>query len=311
MSLEAKHVLILMNPRAGARRAENTILELQQRINAAGYSTRIYSDLDAVVSTGTQLLADGQLRAVVAAGGDGTAAALVNRMPAKTPIALLPLGTENLLAKYLGIERSAEQVCEIICRGLTAELDVGEAGGRLFLLMLGCGFDADVVRRLHHQRTGNIRHWSYAKPILAAIRNYSYPPLRIYFVDDQATPVLTVRWAFIQNLPRYAGGLNFIPDAAGSDGALDICTFESGSLWNGLRYLTAVLCGWHLKWSDCRIRKLQRVRIEADEPVPYQLDGDPGGTLPVEVQVLPRRLTVLVPSHWADQHREISCFHAE
>jgi diacylglycerol kinase (ATP) len=43
----------------------------------------------------------------------------------------------------------------------------------------------------------------------------------------------------------------------------------------------------------------RRLRIEAAGAAPYQLDGDPGGELPVEIRVLPRRLTLLVPRPWA------------
>ena len=56
----------------------------------------------------------GELRGVVAAGGDGTVAEIVNRVPDGVPVTVLPLGTENLLAKYLGIGREVESVGETI-----------------------------------------------------------------------------------------------------------------------------------------------------------------------------------------------------
>ena len=107
----------------------------------------------------------------------------------------------------------------------------------LFTLMAGCGFDADVVRRLHRQRTGNIHHLSYAKPILDSIRKYDYPELRVTYAPadvvrrDELTAEITARWVFVVNLPRYAGGLSFAPQASGTDGLLDVCTFKEGSLW--------------------------------------------------------------------------------
>jgi diacylglycerol kinase (ATP) len=120
------------------------------------------------------------LRAVVAAGGDGTASLVTNQTPPGTPIALLPLGTENLLSKYLEIPADPDRVALLISDGLTTRLDAGQAGDRLFLLMAGCGFDAEVVRRLHQARSGHIHHLSYAKPILDAVRSYRYPPLQVY-----------------------------------------------------------------------------------------------------------------------------------
>ncbi len=72
-------------------------------------------------------------------------------------------------------------------------------------------------------------------------------------------------------------------------------TFRNGSLWHGLRYLGYIALGRTRSIADFRTTIATRVRIESDEPVPYQLDGDPGGTLPLEVEMLPGRLTLLEP----------------
>ncbi len=104
-----------------------------------------------------------------------------------------------------------------------------------------------------------------------------------------------VRWAFIVNLPRYAGGLRFSPDAVGTDELFNVCTFRRGSLWQGLRYLAYLWLGRQNKLDDFARTLARRVRIESDRPVRYQLDGDPGGMLPLEIRILPRRLTLLVP----------------
>ena len=136
--------------------------------------------LDFLAEESSDLLAKGELRAVVAAGGDGTVAEVINRCPVGTPVAVLPMGTENLLAKYLEIGPSPAALGQIIAQGQAAWLDAGRANGRLFLLMASIGFDAEVVRQLHATRDGNIRRWSYAKPILNTIRTYSYPELRVH-----------------------------------------------------------------------------------------------------------------------------------
>jgi diacylglycerol kinase family enzyme len=161
-----------------------------------------------------------------------------------------------------------------------------------------------VVRRLHEVRSGNIHHLSYAKPILDSIRTYDYPELRIWYAppgNDELSEQITARWAFVVNLPRYAGGLNFAPLASGSDGLLDVCTFREGSLWHGLRYLTGVVFGQHETMEDFVRVQTRRLRIESDAAVPYQLDGDPGGQLPVEIEIEAGRLTVLVDAAWSER----------
>jgi diacylglycerol kinase family enzyme len=256
-----------------------------------------------------RLLAAGELRAVVAAGGDGTARLVADRTPAGTPILVFPLGTENLLARYLEISPDPAKLAQIVADGRCVRLDAGMAGGQLFTLMAGCGFDADVVRRLHQSRQGHIHHWSYAKPILDAIRTYDYPELRVYytpagvegdgeFTHETFTHEISARWVFVVNLPRYAGGLCFAPDATGSDGLLDVCTFKEGSLWYGLMYLGGVMLGQHEGMQDFCHVQTRRVRIQSAAGVPYQLDGDPGGELPIEIHCVPGRLTLMVDRSW-------------
>jgi diacylglycerol kinase (ATP) len=64
-----------------------------------------------------------------------------------------------------------------------------------------------------------------------------------------------------------------------------------------------VLLGRHQTMADCTIRRVRRLRITAEAEVPYQLDGDPGGLLPVEVEVLPGRATLVVPAAEAGRFR--------
>jgi diacylglycerol kinase (ATP) len=303
----AGRVLIGVNPRAGAQNRQALVTELVRQLQSRGFLATVIDQIDSLAAAAERFLAAGELRAVVAAGGDGTIRLIADRTPAGTPLLVLPLGTENLLAGYLEQAADPAELTQIVADGVCVGLDAGLAGNQLFTLMAGCGFDADVVRRLHHNRRGHIHHLSYAKPILDAIRTYDYPELRVHFAPAEAgdgadfTQEITARWVFVVNLPRYAGGLSFAPQASGTDGLLDICTFKEGSLWYGLMYLGGVMFGQHEGMDDFTHVQTRRVRIESSGSVPYQLDGDPGGELPVELSVVPRRLTMLVGRPWAQR----------
>jgi len=304
---ECDCVLISTNPSAGSRSGQPVVDRLIELLRNRGFSVEVLTDLDRLAACSASAFRDGRLRAVVAAGGDGTAAAVANFTAPGVPIMVLPLGTENLLSKYLELKADPAFVCDTIDDGATVQLDAGRAGDRIFLLMVGCGFDADVVRRLHRERSGHIHHLSYTKPILDSIRSYQYPQLRVYCElpedghEGSGRREIRACWAFVANLPRYAGGLRIVPDAVGTDGLLDVCTFREGSLWYGLVYLGGVVFDQHRSWESCVTARTRRVRIEADEEVPYQLDGDPGGVLPVDIEILPGRLTLIVPRKWASE----------
>jgi diacylglycerol kinase (ATP) len=299
-------VLVSVNPRAGYRDRSAAVEELRAALAGHGFATEQYTDIAALKARAAELHVAEQLRAVVAAGGDGTIALLANNTPQGAPLAVLPLGTENLLAKHLGLVADPIAVAQVIADGFTYSFDMGDAGGRLFSLMAGCGFDAEVVRRLHIERKGNIHHLSYVKPIVEAIRTYEYPELRVRYAlaeagNDDLTEELTARWVFVVNVPRYAGGLNIAPGATGDDGLLDVCTFREGSLWSGLLYLGGIMLGQQESMQDYTHIRTRRLTIESSTSAPFQLDGDPGGLLPVEICVRPGRLTMLVTHEWAQQ----------
>lgn len=299
---EATDVLVSVNPRAGARSGQSVVEQAVGMLREEGYCVEIPPDIDHLAETATAKLKNGSLRAVVAAGGDGTVSLVVNRTPATVPVVVLPLGTENLLAKYLNLTAKPERICRTIKRGVFVRLDAAQANDRILLLMLSAGFDAAVVRRVEQQRSGHIRKLSYVKPIFETIRSYEYPELRIYSDLEGASagtePQIRAKWSFVVNLPCYAMGLGIAPDANGTDGRLDVCTFKEGSFWKGLKYLAGVVMRRHQNWDDCVTLRSQRIRIESDAHVPYQIDGDFGGYLPVDIEVLPQRLTLLVPEDW-------------
>lgn len=287
-------VIIVENPHAGAPGGLAQIDRLEQQLAACGFGVErasdpviirrrlVDSDSD---STGARTL---RPACVVCCGGDGTVAMVANWAGPATPLAVLPLGTENLLAKQLGFDHDIDRLCQRIAGGHTRSLDAGEANGRLFLVVASVGFDAEVVRLVAARRTGNIRHSTWVRPILQALGSYRYPEIHVT-TDTNPRPIRT-RWAFVFNLPRYALGLRFVAEGDCTDGRLDLCCFRGGRWWSGLRYLAGVMAGWHRSWRDTHIEQATRITITAAEPVPYQIDGDPGGELPLEIRVLPGRL---------------------
>jgi diacylglycerol kinase (ATP) len=301
--LDAKRVLISLNPRAGARARHAHVDEIEQALVAGGYEVQVTTHLAQLAEWAATGWQEGRVRAVVSVGGDGTASVVRSHVPLEVPLLPLPLGTENLLARYLAQKPDPAAVRQTLDDGVTIELDLGkaeggQAGGRLFLLMISAGFDAEVIRRLHADRTGNITRVSYFLPTLRTIRDYEYPELQLYCGNDAASrgAAMKCRWIFGFNLPLYAVGLPIAPQATATDGLLDVCTFERGNLWGMLRYL------WHVWWrrhgtlSDVALTRSGRFRLEAAgrTDVAYQLDGDFAGTLPVDVEVLPGQLRLFV-----------------
>lgn len=322
MNGDDQRVLIVSNPMSGAAESGGKISHLYQAIKDCGFDCQVLQDLQQVEAASTQLMRAGKLRAVVSAGGDGTADALANILQPEIPILLFPLGTENLLAKFFQITADIKNACAILQHGQQIKMDVGSVNDQLFLVMASIGYDAQVVEEMHAIREGHISRWSYIKPIFRALRKYRFPqlPYRLdlneqYSCDKGgellleersggvSPPPQTAAWIFVFNVPRYAAALDFCPQADPLDGQLDICTFKRSGISFGLGYLTRLFFRSHQSLRGFQHQRCRQILVESPRDaqghiisrVPYQVDGDPGGQLPVRIKVLPRRLTLLTP----------------
>jgi diacylglycerol kinase family enzyme len=298
-----RHVLVYVNPTAGAWSTKQAVERLTTRLTGLGCTSQVLSSPVELTKLVDKFMAAGELRAVVSAGGDGTAALVISCTAPGTPIAILPQGTENLLSRYLLSPKTPEAIASMVAAGELVRLDAGEANGRLFTLMASCGVDAEVVRQLAEVRKGHISHLSYFKPFLAAMRSYKYPPIRVYpgvapeHTERGISPhvdAIEAKWAVVTNTPLYAMGLKFAPGARADDGLIDVTAYRNGNWHSMVRYYGSALLGLHPRRVSAVSEAGASFYIESDEPVPYQVDGDPGGHLPLEIKVLPQRLTLVV-----------------
>ncbi len=302
-------MVIASSPKAGSGAGRDRLELLRQKLAAADLRVEMHSDLATLRHRVDEALEGGRPPCVVAAGGDGTLNLMASLMPASVPIMPLPLGTENLVARHYGVSNLPEAAAETILRGRSLRIDAGIARfgdatqprrrsrERMFLVMASVGFDAQVVRRMHLTRRGHIRRISYAKPILATLRSYRYPPVRVeQFGSEADGDPLTVAWALVFNLPRYAAGLAVEAGADETDGLLDFCGLRDGSLLHGLRYLGGVICGRHARWPDVHRVRSEHFRFSSETPLAVQLDGDYVGRLPLEIRVAPQRVTLRLPN---------------
>ncbi len=297
---QPQHILIAANPKSGAVSRQALLDSLRDSLVDDQFTVDVCTSLDQVECQAAELHNAGRLRAVVSAGGDGTAAALANRITAEIPLLVFPLGTENLLAKHLGLNSDISATRERLRASRTIAMDVGLANNKMFLVMASCGFDAAVVDDMHANRKGHINRWSYTKPILRTLRRYCFPLAKLIEKDDllQTTREQQAAWTFIFNLPKYAANLKFCPQADPLDGKLDVCTFRRPGIVMGCGYLTQLWLGSHQRMTDFSHSVATSIAIQncdsASSTISYQLDGDPGGVLPVDIRVLPGRLKLIV-----------------
>ncbi len=292
MSERATTVAIQRNPRSGSGIRAAQLNKLTDALNELGLEPVIFTEREQLAARLQVETFRQKLRCIVAAGGDGTVGDLINRHPG-FPLAILPMGNENLLARRFGIPRDGNRVAQIIARGYSRTIDLGEAGSHRFTVMASCGFDAEIIEQVHQKRTGHITKLNYIGPILERLWRNQSESLRVFSNESSSPRVCEM--AVIANLPRYALNLSLCPDAVEDDGLFDVCLFKSAKRGNmSLNFLRGLLTS---RIESPLIERFQTdsLRIESSKPVAIQVDGDPLGETPMEFKVLPRALELIVP----------------
>jgi len=232
--------------------------------------------------------------AVVAVGGDGTVNEVLNGLPLGTiPVGVFPTGTSNILARELRLPFDPRRAAAVIAAGRRRRLDVGTVNGRRFLMVVGVGWDGHVVEVVSAHRHGHLGRHRYVLPILRAVLDYRFPPLMVS--DGGAGPPRPAALAFACNTRNYAGWFALAPEARPDDGAIDFVTLARGSRRDVPRWFWAALTGSLPRYREVTCRKGRSLLVTAGEPVPYQVDGDPGGVTPVRIGMEDVTLEVIVP----------------
>ncbi len=231
-------------------------------------------------------------RAILVVGGDGTTRDVAGaRVGRPVPLAVLGGGTENIVAKALRMPRNPEQIADLILHGRPRPMDVGVVNGRKFLIITGVGFDAEVVHRLHAVRAGHISHFDYFWPIWRTFWAHAFPPVR---VDVDGTRVFEGRGlVFVGVLRRYSLGLQLLARAVYDDGLLDVCIYPCASAPRLVGHALQTLFRKHVTSGNVLYMQGRRVDIASDVPIPLQIDGDVGDTLPASLGIIPQGATFL------------------
>ena len=293
-SIHSVHLII--NPHSGYGGGHLLLGKLRSHLRDAGFEliehkTRWAKDATDY-ATG---LRDRPNTAAIVWGGDGTVNEVANGLAGSdVPILICPAGTENLLATELRMPHRPSGILEVLRTGQIVNCDVGSINGKHFLSIIGVGFDGEVVRRLTALRTGHISHLSYFWPIWRTFWEHNFPRLKI--TSDGEEIFNDYGLAFIGNISRYAVGLRICRDAVFDDGMLDLVVFNCREQSRLVLHAAWTLLRMHPLKGDVVYRRLRKMRIETDHPVPSQADGDVGPDTPLDIEIIPERIKLIVPT---------------
>jgi diacylglycerol kinase (ATP) len=248
----------------------------------------------------TDELVSAHVDRVIAAGGDGTIRMVADRLAQSAiPMAVVPLGTGNLLARNLDIPLSEDEALEVAFSDHTRDIDlikvtVDGAPGEHFAVIGGLGVDAMIMDETSPDLKDTIGAGAY---FVAAAKALGRTPIDMRItLDDHRPRHRNAMICAIGNVGTLAGNLTLIPGARPDDGRLDVYVASPHRLSHWLRVLLRLIT--RRPRTDDRVDQWQATQVEVrlKHPDPYQLDGDVvGDCRSLRAEVRPSALTVCVP----------------
>jgi len=293
-----RRVMVFANPIAGRGRGEKMARQIESRLQQDGYDVQMIFKKASDVPD-EQIIPP--CRAMIVIGGDGTLRATLQRVieaGVMHPVILVPLGTANMMAKYLNIRFNDDDLAPRISKAIASPrlrmLDAGRANGRVFIQVAGVGFDAHLIRHLNARRSGPITPFSYTIPSLLALWDYKPEAIRVS-CDGVEVFAEQPGFAFVGNIPQYGAGFPVLVEASAEDGLLDLFVVPVQTRTEVIQMFLIAASGDHVRAEGVVYIKGKRIEIAAPQDVPLQIDGDPAGMTPVKIDLLPVKIPFIVP----------------
>ena len=299
-------IVVAINPSASFGKSRGVGPTVVARLRAAGHTVISLEEptFARLIEVAALAVAE-KPDALVVVGGDGMVSLGVNLLAtSEVPLGIVPSGTGNDMARGLGIpvgdtDAAIDGLLDYLARPARA-IDAGrirhtDDAGRdqttWFACVLSAGFDAIVNERANNLRRprGKSRYLVALAIELAKLR-----PITYRVVLDGVETVTDAVLIAVGNNQSIGGGMRVTPDALVDDGLFDVLVVTPLSRRAFLRVFPRVFAGTHLGHPAVTIHRAKTVRIEAERVVAYA-DGERVSQLPVDIEIVPAALRVLMP----------------
>lgn len=290
-----KKILFIINPKAGTNAKTRLLEMLLKNIDKNIFEAETkFTEYTEHASQMTKEAVEKNFDVVCAVGGDGTmnevARELVDK---KTSLALIPIGSGNALARYLGISMKIEKATKQINSAKTIQIDVCKMNEKYFFNAAGVGFDAKVA---HLFANGNQRgFWGYFFIILKEFLSYKTQNYTLN-IDGQEKRIDAFLIAFA-NSNQYGNNFIIAPQADIQDGNIEVTVIRKFPLLLA-PYLFLLFYFKKHHWSKyISTSKAKNIFVESENLKEAHIDGEPiFAYKKVEIQIKPLSLNVLIPN---------------
>ena len=244
-----------------------------------------------------QAVKDGY-KLVIAMGGDGTLEAVLRGLVgSKTRLGIIPTGTQNNIAKSMGIPVNMEEACALIASKNTRKLDVGQVkmkkGKKLYFFELtAIGLVAALYPKANKILNGKL---SSIKDAALTLINHE-PQAKVYLtLDDESKIKINTMLVVVSNTPMFGANFLAAPNASLQDGLLDISVYPNFSKTELLAYYAKIRNEGHAENDKIQRYRARKVEAKASPKMDVMADGVMLGKGKVEIKSLAGALWVITP----------------
>jgi diacylglycerol kinase (ATP) len=295
---KSPRVKLIANPGAGdtAKSAENLkLVTAYLENNGLKVDVALAKPKEEATPIARQAVKDGY-KIVVAMGGDGTIEAVMRGMiGSKARLGIIPAGTENNIAKSLGISLELEAACALVASDHTLKLDMGQVTTRkgrkfLFFEMATIGLSAAVYPAINKAIGGKL---SGLRVAAMTFLHQEIRPKVFLTLDDESKIEVETMLVVVSNTPVFGKNFMVAPDASTQDGLLDVSVYPDFGKVELLRYYAAVMDGGYS--GDAKIQHYQarKVQVKSDPKLDVMADGVMLGKGKVTIKVRTSVLRVI------------------
>lgn len=289
-------LFVVVNPTSGRGRARRARPQVERTLEKLGvdYELALTTRSGEATEMAREAVAGGFSR-VLAIGGDGLAGEVLNGIVGSdVEFALVPSGTGNDLAGALELPIDPIEAAHLAVYGKAVPIDVGQVNGRYFFQVAGAGFDSQVTK------LANDTSWLkgkevYIYAVLRTLLSFKAASFRITTPRQQIE--LKAMMVAVGNGPSYGGGMRVTPAAHYDDGLLDVCIVKDVSIPRFLAVFPKVFKGTHIKSDAVLMLTTTELHLEADRAFPIYADGEYVGSLPADITIHPRAISIVAPAY--------------
>ena len=299
-------VFVVLNASAGLETQVSVRDAISRRLDASHIPYEVHETVegDSLGDVVRARLHDG-FDLVVAAGGDGTVSGVVDGLVGSSiPLCIIPTGTGNLIARELGISTRLDEAVALMGGASRARrIDAMRIGGRIFILNASVGFSASVVSGATKRLKNRFGRSAYLWAILLKMFRWRSRYLAVA-VDGIANEYRAIEVSVMNcgMVPKalYSKG----PTIRVDDGHLDVFVLGMKTIrdYPGMIFNAVLGRRFDFLWRFIKVEK--RATIRSNVPLQIQADGDIVGTTPIDIEVVPGAVTVLVPEKAATAPEE-------